>query len=76
MRPDRGDMQTLVMTEQQFTQKCVALVGDGASVNGLNVSHGAGRVRTPIEVARWGDNVFHHLSTFKARHSPIALLGL
>ena len=72
-RPDA--IKHLVFTEAQFASKLVAFVADGASVNGLTTNQRTG-ARSPIVVAREGENVFYLMSEFKKVHNLVPLLGV
>jgi hypothetical protein len=71
-----AEMKQCVMPQDKFLTKLGGFVGDGASVNG--VSHGETNrgPKTAIEIAKPGDNLFHHLSELKKIHSEIPIVGV
>jgi hypothetical protein len=74
-RPE--ELKNLVMTEDEFAKKTSALVGDGASVNGLNERDGNSlNIKVPIEVAKPGENLFWHFSEFRKQYYPINPIGV
>ena len=74
-RPE--ELKHLVISEQQFARKCVGLVADGATVNGLQQqdTEGGTRIKVPIEYSKEGDNVFHYFSEFRKDFSEVKPIG-
>ena len=74
-RPE--ELKHLVISEQQFARKCVGLVADGATVNGLqqqDTKRGT-RIKVPIEYSKEGDNVFHYVSECRKDFSEAKPIG-